>query len=1544
MRIVIDLQGAQSSGSRNRGIGRYTLSLAQSIVRNKGSHEVFIALNGLFADTIEPIRVLFDQLLPQENIRVWHAVSPVCHIDKKNNWRRRTAEFTREAFLATLCPDILYVTSLFEGLTDDAVTSIGLFTQNIPTAVTLYDLIPLINRSPYLDNPEVESWYENKLDQIRRSGLLLAISESSRQEGIDYLGFPAERSVNVGTAADPQFTLTDITDTVERDIRKRYGINKSFLMYTGGIDHRKNIEGLIRSYALLPLSVRINHQLAIVCAVNNDTRKILADLALKQGLAAEEVILTGFVTENDLISLYHLCTAFIFPSWHEGFGLPALEAMSCGAAVIAANTSSLPEVVGKIDALFNPHDDIAISEKIQQVLTDDVYRKELIQHGLEQAKKFSWDASAKLAISAFEKFHAENLQTKLHLSKPAHRPKLAYISPLPPERTGIADYSSELLPELARYYDIDVIVEQETVTGAWIKENCSVRTALWFSSHSQLYDRILYHFGNSPYHQHMFDLLNRIPGVVVLHDFFLGHVTTHMDGIGGHDYADFLAKTLYHSHGYNAVNERFHNDNIWNLAWKYPCNKTVLNNARAVIVHSENSKKLAHQWYGHSITDNWSVIPHLRCPAPKLDRLQARKELGLNSDAFVVSSFGLLGQSKQNQRLLEAWIASPLSSDERSLLIFVGENDGGDYGTELANTIYNSGLAHKIHITGWASNLQFRQYLAVTDIAVQLRTLSRGETSGTVLDCMNYGLAIIANANGSMADLPADAVCLLPDKFEITDLSIALENLWKDKTYRDQLGQQARSVIDTLHKPRACADQYFQVIEKYSNCTNIGVDTTLLTQAISKIDPAPSDEWEFLLTAKSIAKNQGLNHSKQLFLDISILVQCDAKSGIQRVVRSILSELLKNPPSDFNVEPIYAIPGKVGYYYARKFTLRFLNCPDNFLDDQPVDTFSGDIFLGLDLVQYAAEQQIDFYTHLRQIGGYVYFVIYDLLPILDPNKFPDGIAAAHEKWLASLAQFDGVIGISRAVADEVIEWLDVFAPKRLQPLKIGYFHLGADVAESIPTIGFLDNAENVIKALTNCPTFLMVGTIEPRKGQKQALAAFELLWAQGIEINLVLVGKRGWGMESFIEKICDHSENNKRLFWLEGASDQYLEKIYASSSCLVAASEGEGFGLPLVEAAQHKVPIIARDIPVFREVAGSHALYFSGLDPNALAYSVQAWLALHEKGAVPQSINLPWLTWKQSTRNLLDVILDDQWLHQWIQDDVHRFSGSDSRLRTAMGIRTGRNMATTFQSGHLIFGPFLPLEAGEYQVMVRGSVGKGGLSGARMDAACSGGTLVLGECELGERDNNGYLGTLFISLAVSCADFEVRIWVSDQTDLQISMLEIRSCKFDGVNRFAGSDSRFSTLIGTRSGREIRSTRQAGYLLFGPYIPLAVGQYLVVICGTLGSNGLAGALVDIVIDKGEFVIAESALCEPDNDGCLIALAISLDAPCTDLEIRVWVTEKTDLNVSMIEIRPWQDRQKTMNTNSEVSNPSMSNKLMRLPPKKKLFLITNTLSAN
>jgi hypothetical protein len=112
-------------------------------------------------------------------------------------------------------------------------------------------------------------------------------------------------------------------------------------------------------------------------------------------------------------------------------------------------------------------------------------------------------------------------------------------------------------------------------------------------------------------------------------------------------------------------------------------------------------------------------------------------------------------------------------------------------------------------------------------------------------------------------------------------------------------------------------------------------------------------------------------------------------------------------------------------------------------------------------------------------------------------------------------------------------------------------------------------------------------------------------------------------------------ELDHRLFWLQEVSDEFLDQLYTQATALLAASEAEGFGLPLIEAAKHGLPIIARDIPIFREVARDFAYYFQSHNSQGLAVALANWLELHRQGRAPASRDLPWLTWKESVRNLL---------------------------------------------------------------------------------------------------------------------------------------------------------------------------------------------------------------------------------------------------------------------------------------------------------------------
>lgn len=1239
MRIVLDLQACQAS-NRHRGIGRYSLSLAQEMVRQASGHDVRVAMNSRFPDSIETLRAAFGGLLPREHIAVFDVPSPVAAIAPDNAWRSRAAERVREAFLADFKPDIVHVSSLFEGLVDDAVTSIGTLPANYPSAATLYDLIPLMRKEVYLQDARVRDWYYRKLQGVKNADVLLAISAHSRQEAIDALYLPAERVVNISGAVDASFRPVILSADAHHALMNRFGLIRPFLMYTGGIDNRKNIEGLIEAFAQLPGAIRHSYQLAIVCKADDSDKQRLQDLAARAGLAGDEVVFTGFVTDAELIALYSTCELFVFPSLHEGFGLPALEAMSCGAAVIGSDSSSIPEVIGRGDALFDPTSASAIAEKMAQALSDSAFRGSLKEHGLAQAKRFSWEASARIALGALESAHRSSQDRRTLRIPVSAKPKLAYLSPLPPEKSGIADYSAELLPELARYYDIEVVTDQESIADPMVAASFPRRSVQWFDAHAKRYDRIVYHFGNSSFHQHMFDLLERHPGVVVLHDFFLSGILAHMDGNRFRPYAFPIA--LYRSHGYAALLED--KAGRGGAIWKYPCNKAVIDNAAGMIVHSRYSKTLAQQWYKTDTADEWQTIPLLRAFPVQIDRDAARARLGIGESEFVVCAFGILGPTKLNDRLLNAWLVSPLAEGKRCHLVFVGHCDSNPYGREFQAAIARAKARHgdRLRITGFVTPEDYRTYLAAADIAVQLRSLSRGETSASILDCLAYGIPTIINANGAAAELPDDVLVKLDDEFDNDALTQALAGLWTDSERRAAMSQRAIEFVRSEHHPAHVGRMYYEAIEGFAaDGARTAYKTLVSSLPTLAAQIQPLDE-DFANVAECIAANRPATDVRQMFVDISELVQRDAKSGIQRVVRNILASLLKNPPAGYRVEPVYEKGGV--YLHAREFTLRMLELASIPIPDDPIEAKAGDMFLGLDLNPGKIPDNEATLAALRNRGVEIHFVVYDLLPVLRPDVFVPGAKEGFSRWLRTVTRVaDGLVCISRAVADELAAWVNTESPARVAPLRIGYFHLGADIASELRKGDETIAQDEQIGAIKERPSLLMVGTLEPRKGHAQALAALERLWERGVEANLVIVGKQGWMVDALVDSLRNHPESGKRLFWFEGASDATLLSLYTHSAALLAASDAEGFGLPLIEAAQYGLPILARDIPVFREVAGSHASYFSAHHADELADALQRWLHARAEGSVPHSKDMPWLTWTQSAEQLLDSVLHSRW-------------------------------------------------------------------------------------------------------------------------------------------------------------------------------------------------------------------------------------------------------------------------------------------------------------
>ncbi len=1164
MRLVLDLQGAQTRTSRHRGIGRYSISLARAMARRAGKHELWLALSGAFPESIQSIRSEFDGVLPQRRIVAWETLSGTAEVEPGNTERKRIALHQRAHFLAGLRPDIVHVSSLFEGWADDVATTTTSGVPDVPTAVTVYDLIPLSDPQAYLADPRSRAWYERKVEELKTAGLCLAISEHTRREAMSRLGIPPGRIVNVAAAADERFRrLSGSIDEVRT--LARHGIHRPFLMCAGGFDPRKNIPALFRAYAALPAPLRQRHQLAIVGGVLPHERQTLEDAARAAGLADGEVVVTGYVSDDDLVKLYNLCALYVFPSLHEGFGLPALEAMACGAVVIGSDTSSLPEVIGHPAARFDPTGDRRMTEAIARALTEEGLRDELRRYGAGQAGKFSWDESARRALEALEECHlraaAARSAPSTWIGGAQQQPALAIV-PLPVGNGGHGGESLlSHLPALSRHFRVTVVA----VPGARLEASIASIDVRTFGDREHSYDHVVYELDDAGEAAAVLDLLERFGGWVWLRS---ASLTRALQAGSGR----LLARLAYRAGGY----------------------------------------RLARRFFETGKLTTEDLLP---------------------------------------------WVGS------RAEVVFMPAGADAAAAERLAQA--------PVSLRGGEDPCdQLLQHAAVGGRA------ALGRLGAEVSTCL--------------------------------DRVAADQALWREL---------ARMTVGNGRQTQVAA--------------------------------------------------------RRFLVDVSALAKHDARTGIQRVVRNLLRELETALPEGDRLEPVY-FKDDGECFHAHRFFSRFAGYPYDVMEDEPVITSGNDVFIGLDLSAHIVPFHRQRFERMRDQGIPLIFVVYDLLPLRRPECFDPRVVSVFQVWYEVIAEIaDGVLCISRAVADEFLDWMDQWNPSRDRPLRVGHFPLGANLDADAGGAVLTPAEQQSLEGLPDERTFLMVSTLEPRKGHIQTLDAFELLWADGVDASLIIVGKQGWLVDELVERLRHHPELGRHLFWFERVSDAMLLTLYRRSSALLAASEGEGFGLPLVEAAQHGLAIVCRDLPVFREVAGEHAHYFEGHDEQGLADALRSWLDLHAVGTAPRSDGIVLTTWRDSARQFLRILLEEGWYANWLSPSRRWFPAYDHRLGSEVGVLRRGEYESDGRAGYLVHGPYVEMAAGRYRLRAHGQLLADPGQGCCIDV-----TVDSGQERLFERrpQPNGGRGTLLVDdvleLREGVQDLEIRVFVGSSTRIRIRGFEL----------------------------------------------------------------------------------------------------------------------------------------------------------------------------
>ena len=369
--------------SNRRGFGRFTRELVTHMVRQPRGHEITLVVDRQTAD---------EEAMPSG-----------CRLQVVSTRRQPTraasaegargvGDLWRLARGASACgADVFFF---------PAVYSYFPLLRRGPMVVAFHDAIA--EEHPRLVLPEWRGrllWNAKTWLARRQATCLLTVSESAREQIVRAFGYPRERIHVVNEAAGPEFRpLEETRREAVDEVRRAYGLpgDRPLLVYVGGLSPHKNLEGLLEAMARLRRRGRAVH-LAIVGDPTADgflsSHQSLADRRQALGLA-DVVTFTGYVPGDHLVSLYNAADAVVLPSFSEGFGLPALEAMACGVPVAASRRGSLPEVVAEGGVFFDPADPEDMATTLERLLADDALRAALAAAALRRVRLFSWASAA----------------------------------------------------------------------------------------------------------------------------------------------------------------------------------------------------------------------------------------------------------------------------------------------------------------------------------------------------------------------------------------------------------------------------------------------------------------------------------------------------------------------------------------------------------------------------------------------------------------------------------------------------------------------------------------------------------------------------------------------------------------------------------------------------------------------------------------------------------------------------------------------------------------------------------------------------------------------------------------------------------------------------------------------------------------------------------------------------------------------------------------------------------------------------------------------
>jgi glycosyltransferase involved in cell wall biosynthesis len=777
-RPYLDIQTVQSRGFFERGIPRYATQLSIELLRTGAS------VAGFGLNPNHP----FPRHLPPELERApqltWNTAAALRAVQQDG-------------------PILYHVMSPFErpDVRPSALPS-HVLGRGIPIVCQVYDLIPDVT-GMLQPGSDGERFHRVRNRVLTDADFLIALSEQTRSDVIEHLQVDPERIAVVGAATSDFFRPPESGERPRELLAHELPrVTRPFLLTVSAWLPHKNTELLLEAFARVRPDLRRSLQLVVACTLPLEGLLRWEAHAAHVGLAPDEVVFTGFVSDAVLRALYQTTELCVYPSRYEGFGLPVLEAARCGSLAITSNRAPLPEVLDWAPATFDPDDAGGLAALIERGLTDTEYQSGLREKAAAAVHRHTWDRVAQRTLAAYERVEAPPARRRRPRSS---RLRLALVGPFPPVRSGVARYNLAVADRLGRGCDLDCFVD----ACDWVHDDIAhelpsrrvqavgprrprTSAAGWFPARSlgrtidpARYDAVVYTIGNSWFHHDTLAVARRYPGIAWFHDVDLaGLYITYAHRLLEDDppaaltlFRELLARYGSRVPGLTVSMD----DQRWAAYEPYRrsglrLTAELAGNSRTSIVTSHRAQTLLEHDAGPVPLAPIEVMP-LAVPSRR-PPAQLRA-----STPPVVVTLGDEEDAKQRELIVDA--IAILNRERRVRLAVVGQIRP-DHVDRLVRRIDARGVGDVVDVTGFVTDREYHELIESATCAVQLNSHANGESSAAVGDAFAAGLPVITNVE-SCLELPDGTVAHVPSPADADAVAREIARVLDDADHRQRL-------------------------------------------------------------------------------------------------------------------------------------------------------------------------------------------------------------------------------------------------------------------------------------------------------------------------------------------------------------------------------------------------------------------------------------------------------------------------------------------------------------------------------------------------------------------------------------------------------------------------------------------------------------------------------------------------------------------------------------------------------------------------------------